>query len=130
MRDILFRGKTVNGGMWVCGDYTVSDSGKYHYITANRCVHRVEPDTVGQFTGERDRNGKRIFEGDICEDDRILGELEIVFEDGCFCAKRYIEEFEYYYYDAFYDTERQERYETERHLTIIGNIYENPDLRP
>ena len=68
MREILFRGKRLDTGEWVEGDLW---NGKSALVFArDGCPggpswNEVDPATVGQFTGLLDKNGKRIFEGDI-----------------------------------------------------------------
>lgn len=65
MREILFRGK-MDDGEWVEG-FLVKMFGVYHIIDKDdeNTAYEVIPETVGQHTGLKDKNGKRIFEGDI-----------------------------------------------------------------
>jgi len=68
MREILFRGKRVDNGEWVEGNYfhnfRKGESNNIIPFNSNQW-HEVIPESIGQFTGLLDKNGKKIFEGDI-----------------------------------------------------------------
>lgn len=149
-RELKFRGQKSNSNDWVCGGL-INDQDKA-YINQINCpiwvnylpkedesyhkqirliVFDVQTETVGQFTGFKDKNGKEIYEGDIVtqwiEDivettGGFFWNATIEFYHGCWVAKQ-----------IGFDYERAKEFPTilndeSSSSEIVGNIYENPEL--
>ncbi len=127
MREILFRGKRKGSGDWLCGDLRQwSEKRKGICDYQQKRTIDVYPETVGQFTGMVDKNGTRIFDGDIC---RVRnGEDELI---GCVDydnrAALYIVKFGNHKCLLFLDFFLMHDHPNVW-CEVIGNIHDNPEL--
>ena len=133
MREILFRAKRIDNGEWVegyivkLGRESFSDPERYGIcnkaiplggsgVCYNLKVYEIIPETMGQYTGLTDKNGKKIFEGDILEGLCGLNKVYFDTDSACFdwenISGQLKESFSIFAYD----------YE------IICNIHDNPEL--
>ena len=132
MREILFRGKREDNREWVegslsleYGEATQDGNRKVDYrILGMRCdCDYVIPETVGQYTGLTDKNGKKIFEGDIVKDHESGLYGEVVFAT----AQDGFDGMSGFMVDDINDG--LQNYNGFWHLVkIIGNIHDNPEL--
>lgn len=116
MREILFRGKRTDDGKWTAGDLW-QNKGTYICPFGTGEIVRIEPSTAGQYTGLCDKNGTKIFEGDVCEDARGFRFAVIWDDDARFLGRGIGKQREYIRYVG-----------QEPVVKIIGNIYDNHDL--
>lgn len=120
-REILFRGKRVNGGEWVYG-MTISNgtikrkaNNVFFEVAENKWVG-VHPETLGQYTELTDKNGVKIFEGDIIS----LGDPNIkyltMWRNAGFAAKQIGASS--YVGLTYWASD----------IKVLGNIIDNPEL--
>lgn len=154
MREIKFRGRKPNGE-WVYGYYVGKDTiipfGEVNFdlgfIDTSPC-YEVIPDTIGQFTGLHDKNGKEIYEGDVlfvrewkniamgmfdyeereqlsledCKGELLHESQRVVyFEEGSMCAGDY-------YISTLWDKQDKRHQYPIFEVEVIGNIHDDPEL--
>lgn len=125
-REIKFRGKSNKDGKWLYGNLCENTNGEVciqeivkkvvdGFAVPSR-LHPVNPDTIGQYTGLKTKDGKEIWEGDIVSiiTDSAAFLYKIVFSDGCFCVADKDN-------DVWDDMIGKE-------IEVIGNTVENKDL--
>ncbi|EDN9514370.1 YopX family protein [Listeria seeligeri] len=124
MRAIEFRGKIVGAEGFVYGKllaplasgnayiaYDVNEVRSFVYISRSE---KVDPETVGQYTGLKDKYGKKIFEGDICWEEHNECYGVVKFEEGKFLY--------------LWENIAEDLWEVADDIEICGNIHENLDL--
>lgn len=141
MREILFKAKQINNGEWVQGYYTHVPYLSKHYIvhetkiqcginawqTMNSC--EINPETLCQYTGLTDKNGKKIWENDVVkyhfgEDTAVIrfGKYQSCFDSQKCChVGFYVDWQDYKRKDLGYWVQMID-------CNVIGNIFDNPEL--
>ncbi|MBC6130535.1 hypothetical protein HCA39_00655 [Listeria seeligeri] len=137
MREIEFRGKRIDNGEWVYGNLMqFEDSATFifaderkgastltyaHFIINN--MHAIDEKTLGQYTGLKDKNGKKIFEGDIVINSKgQIGYIAFLVQEAGFVVVLKNSDYRLGHRNT------NECYERATHHKIIGNIHENPEL--
>lgn len=130
MREILFRGKRTINGDWVYGDFVHGNERKslrdsifvYDRETQSFNDYEINPSTLGQYTGLTDKNGKRIFEGDVAKvmqgKDKDIA--YVGFENGAFML--------YPKTGNIYERTLWSYWYNDLDVEVIGNVHDNPDL--
>lgn len=151
MRDILFRGKRIDNDEWVYGSFCMDALEQFNglcgvdgfirlYDKTKRKMqsYEVDRETVGQYTGLNDKNGKRIFEGDVVSIED--GEFWVFSFGNCGGVQNVAHEVGYTGFhlsplsqSAIHNLEYGQRddpvyYLNAIGLCVIGNIHDNPEL--
>ena len=127
MRVIKFRGKcideTTDNGKWIVGSLLQDDNGIFMivcFVDHHEQWYRVDPDTVGQFTGIKDKNYREIYEHDLIECGRILCEVVFNSHTGSFSLLEvFTQQLGSQPLGVMLDM---------FHASLKGNIHDNPEL--
>ena len=124
MREILFRGKRIDNDEWVIGSLAAEYYKKHGVMMiapSEDVIFKVDPDTIGQYTGLTDKNGEKIFEGDIVSYRTSCAHrtMKVIYQAGGFIVVDST--------NLFRMSDLRKDF-TNKHLEVIGNIHDNPEL--
>ena len=134
MREILFRGKRTDNGDWHEGEDIMRNTirGKVCLAKIGEDWISVDPETVGQYTGLTDRNGKKIFEGDIVSgtaySSEWIGVIVWIDEIASFGARYFHRTDPTAWQNSSILTAVSRHRQDKLAAQVIGNIYDNPEL--
>lgn len=144
MREILFKAKCIDEtclkGQWILGCLVIDYACGKYYIHADGnstnesdiigeegilrfVAYEVDPSTVFQYTGLTDKDGKKIFEGDILKCPAYMPEREL-------CVCRWVDASDTYSIRGFalFDCEKLINNDEWEDFEVVGNIFDNPEL--
>lgn len=133
MREILFRGKDVKES-WHIGLLAKSGNGWYISNSAGiPLAYEVIPETVGQYTGLKDKYGNKIFEGDIIKEDFEIGVVkfgsyETPYRDWSVITQDIFTKHIGFYINWITLDYRKDIGYWQNKIKVIGNIHDNPEL--
>lgn len=138
MKEILFRGQRADNKKWVEGFYFYKDRTQQHAIHCSSRMgvltdgeFEIIPETIGQFTGLLDKNGKEIFEGDILNISWLTPSTGGYFQsDDAWCENEVIAKVDFIG-DRFVYIKKDGKQTSIKNgstIEIIGNIHDNPEL--
>lgn len=135
-REIKFRGKvkgTTSASDWVYGSLLIYGDGEHNIFVPRKHNYKldswnVEPSTVGQFSGLKDKNGKEIYEGDIFTVNGKYPKLVEYREDrAAFCVAN-VDELGKEWFDPWQQPAPDWWNDFSREIVVIGNKFDNPEL--
>jgi len=130
MKIVKFRAKIIRAGKWSKWIYGSLDFTKYTYQEARivgyddpvQYWHKIDKNTIGQYTGQKDKNKKEIYEGDILRFSEVDTAVVEWNEKYSYFMVKPIQD---YYFDS---DVLGHTLEYNNNVEIIGNIYDNPEL--
>ena len=145
MREIKFRAKDIDSGLWVYGNYVKynEDDGELIHciVSEERCqvsaelvYTQVDPTTIGEFTGLQDKNGKEIYDGDILKNNlsKFLFALVCWHQNGYFFCDwnmgRHPSNYKCNEYAPLGEVLKFQIDGKKVEFEVIGNVFDNPEL--